>query len=261
MAGFLYYLPGATEHVNLKTLQDAGLGYAFDTPSPTCVGVMANGFDDGHSGTIAADPKRVEKIGVYRKEQTATKSPKSGVYLVRYTGVPVGPTDLARKEQLGGHWVTLNDGNEWLCPVARGAVEENGGIYWTCNLPQMLEMNDEGDFGRGDVVARFASFWELASEWHDIQHSAREDSDGETLTLTVANLAQKAIAVLAVNYLIGPTEVQMLRLISEDQAVEILNATIDMPTQDELLKKIIAQSDGSLTEDGPSDVTPVTDQP
>ncbi len=260
MSGFLYYLPGPVEGVSIQDVRKAGLGYAFDSKGCACPGVL-NNSPDGGQGVMAADPERVEKIGCYADQQVSRKIPGSNAYAVLYKDSKPGPDDLARKEQLGGHWVTLNDGNEWLIPVARGAVEDDGAIAWTFQVPQRSILNDNGDFERGDVVDQFVPLWDLATKWFDVRMNALLESDGDVIEFSFDGLLKSAVEALACNYVLDAVECDMIGILTEENAVAILDALIDMPTRTELLKKIANQHAGLPSDDGPSDATPDTDQP
>ena len=262
MAGFLYYLPGPVDGVTLDDARKAGLGYAFDSDGCTAAGVHANGLDEGRQGVIVADPKRVESIGLYPDQQTWRKIPGREVWAGFYTDDRPTPADLARKEQLNGHMVTLLDGNEWLCPVARGAAEEDGALVWFHTLPQRATLTDAGVIEPGDVVPKYAATWTLAEKWFDVRMGAFGESDGKTIEFQYDGVIESAIEALAINYVVGVPEcVGLLGLLTEQLAVEILDVLIDMPTRYELLKKMTDRLDGSPTDDGPSAATPDTDQP
>ncbi len=262
MAGFLYYLPGPVDGVTLDDARKAGLGYAFDSENCTAAGVHANGLDQGGQGVIVADPTRVESIGLYPDKQTWRKIPGREVWAGFYTDDQPTPADLARKEQLNGHPVTLLDGNKWLCPVARGAAEEDGSLVWFHALPQRATLTDAGVIEPGDVVPKFASTWDLATRWFDVRMGAFEESDGKTIEFQYNGVIESAVEALAVNYVVSVPEcVGLLGLLTEQLAVEILDTLIDMPTRYELLKKIADRLDGSPSGDGPSATTPDTHQP
>lgn len=251
MAGFLYYLPGPVEGVTLDDARKAGIGYAFDSQNCTAAGVHANGLDEGRQGVIVADPNRVESIGLYPDKQTWRKLPGREVWAGFYTDDRPTPADLARKNQLNGHLVTLLDGNEWLCPVARGAAEEDGALVWYHALPVLSKLNDSGQFEAGDVVDQHSRLWDVAAHWFDVRMGALAESDGETVAFSFDGLHKVAIEALAVNYVIWPVECDLLGLLTEQLAVEILDVLIDMPTRYELLKKITDRLDGSPSDDGP----------
>ena len=259
MAGFLYNLPGPTT-MGIEQVRKAGLSYAFDSDRCTCAGVMERGLDGG-SGVVAADPSRVEQIGLYPDRQTWRKIPGQKLWAGFYTDDRPKPANLERKKRLNGHPVELLDGNKWLCPVARSIGEQDGALVWDYAVPNRSRLNDDGQFEPGEVVEKYAVLWEMASCWNDVRKGAFEESDGETVSFSFDNIHHSAVMALAVNYVVGPVECDLLGLLGQDAAVEILDALIDQPTWIELLKKMADQLDTSPTEDGLSADTPVTDQP
>lgn len=267
MSGFLYYLPGPTQGVHLADVRRLGLGYAFDSDSFSAPGVMANGLDEVGQGVVVADPKRTENVGLYPDKQTWRSVPggvqflPGEVWVGCYKDDRPTPADLARKDQINGHYVTLNDGNEWLCPVARGATEEDGAIYWHHAVPQVSQLNEAGEFEPGDVVPKYAALWDTACRWFDVRMGAGDESDEGAISFSFDGLHKAAIEALATNYVIGPAECDLLGLLTQEAAIEILDVLIDMPTRFELQKKIANRLDTSHSEDGPSDDSLNTDQP
>ena len=259
MAGFLYYLPGPTTR-SIKQVREAGLSYAFDSDQCTPAGVMERGLDGG-AGVVAADPSRVDMIGLYPDKQTWRKIPGKEIWAGFYTDDRPKPADLERKNRLNGHLVELLDGNQWLCPVARSIGEQDGTLTWDYAVPTRSKLNDEGQFEEGGPIEKYAVLWELASRWNDVRKGAFQESDCETVSFSFDNVHHEAVAALATNYVIGPVECDLLGLLGQDAAVDILDALIDQPTWIDLLKKIADRLDTSSTEDGLSADTPVTDRP
>ncbi len=258
MAGFLYYFPGPTT-MGIEQVREAGLSYAFDSANCTPARVMANGLDGG-AGVVAADATRVKVIGLYPDKQTWRKIPGREIWAGFYTHDRPKPADLERKNRLNGHLVELLDGNEWLCPVARSMAEQDGRLVWDYAVPTRSMLNDDGEVEPGEVVEKYATLWEMASRWNDVRKGAFEESDGKTVSFSFDNVHHSAVTALAVNYVIGPVECDLLGLLGQDVAVEILDALIDQPTWFDLLKKMADRLDTSNTEDGLSADTPVTDQ-
>ena len=260
MAGFLYYLPGATDGIGIKQVREAGLGYAFDSDRCTCSGVMANGPDATGQGVVAADPGRVGSIGLYPDKQTWRQIPGLGVWVGMDSDDRPRPEDLLRKLTLPGHAVELLDGNEWTCPIARSISETDGQLTWDYAVPRLSRLNDDGEFEAGGVVPQYAFLWDIACKFHDVRMGALEESDGKTVVFTFNRLHHKAVEALAANYVVGPAECDLLSLLTQEKAVEILDALIDEPARLELLKKITGAPDGSTTDGGPSVDTQDTDQ-
>ncbi len=262
MAGFLYYIPGQTRGIVLDAVRLRGLGYAFDGSGMSPCQVHGGG-PDGGQGVVVADPAKVEKVGCYLAEQTWARDSVLDVWVGVYNDAKLGPADLERSESLGGHWVTLCDGQKWHIPVARGIREEDGDIVYYHAVPRVSTRNDDGKWMPGDVVARYRGLWDLACRWYDLRMGALEAADGEsdTIEFEFDGLHESAIQVLAENYTIGATEADILGLLSEQHAVAILDALVDIPTQMMLLKKKLDQLAGSSSDDGPLDTPQDTDPP
>ena len=90
---------------------------------------------------------------------------------------------------------------------------------------------------------------------------AGKDEVIDPIEVTFDGLHHAAVQALAVNYVIGPAECDMLGLLTEEIAVKILDALIAAPTRAKLQKKIIERLDGLSSDDGPSADIPDTDQP
>jgi hypothetical protein len=264
MAGFLYYLPGPTQGVHLADAQAAGLGYAFDSDSFSACGIHANGLDTNGQGVVVADPKRTEKVGLYPDKQTWRKKPGREVWVGFYTDDPPKPSDLARKNQLAGHPVTLLDGEQWLCPLIRQYGEEDGELRWSAAVPQVSTLNEDGAWTVGEIVGQYKPIWETACRWQEELEKAllgtEDDEDGLVVTFTDAHEA--AAEALAVNYVLGPVECSLCGLFTASAVARVLNAIVDWDCQLEwATKKNGEASDGEPSDDGQPDTSQITDQP
>lgn len=247
MPGFLYFLPGPSQP-SAAEWRAAGLGYAFDA-SPAVRG--CTGGPGGQNGAILADPRTpAEEVGYFPDRQTWRQLhvPRSTVHrppstpacpptaaYVGYSALP-SPQDLARPEQLRGHWLTLLDERQWLVPVARAYTEEDGDLRWFHNVPQVLELDDAGRWQPGRVTARYAALWELACRWDEASMQAvlsatQEDAGPVTVAFDFQDTVDAAVQVLAANYRLGPTEASLLGILAPHLAREILNAVVDLPTR------------------------------
>jgi hypothetical protein len=132
----------------------AGIGYAFDRR------VVANGVrggPGGHDGAVCVDPQSVDAhlIGYHKDRQEWAKVPGADAWVGMYVEHRPKPADLAREQQLQGHWVTLGDGQKWLCPVAREHLfyEDGRPAQWQCALPSINTIDDEGNWTSGGVAS------------------------------------------------------------------------------------------------------------
>lgn len=240
MAGFLYYLPGVTSYPTREQLVERGIGYAFD-------GEYAGGKPrgpDGAEGFLLADPKRVERIGYLKDQQRWVQC--GDVWVGAYTDAIPTPDDLARDEQLGGHWVKLADGRTWLVPVARSYQEQDGELRWFHALPRTLKRSPDGHWVPGDVLPRYRSLWDLAVRFDVALSAARNEADQDDPRLAILrfdDLIESAIEAVQWNYRVGTAEAELLGLFAFDSrglspdAWRVLKAVIDEETYLEWLKK------------------------
>lgn len=266
MAGFLYYIPGPTEGVSIVDVRAMGLGYAFESGSFAAPGVHANGLGENKQGVIVADPKRVERIGLYPDKQTWRRIPgrlkTQEAWVGFFNEDHPTPKDLARHAQHSGHWVTLNDGNDWLVLAVRQWAIQDGGLVWDYGVPQVVQLDDKGVWSPGPIKNCFEPIWKTACDWEDAkERAAMGEEDGDSPLVTFTGGLDAAVQALAVNYVVGPAECALLDLFTTPTAVAVLDALTDFPHRIELQKKIIAGLDGEPTSDGPEDSTPDTDQP
>lgn len=286
MSNFLYFLPKHSGSVTLDQLEAAGLRYVFDSPgfSPR----QCQCGPDGSPGVIVATEGNAE-LGYFADRQTWRKVPDREVWVGMCRGQGPGAREekkgpgargqnsdaefsLARRKQLAGHTVTLLDGQQWLVPVARGWIEQDGEMRWQKRLPVVSVLDDEGRWVEGDVVSQYAALWELAVQFDAMKLAATQSAvaaagggeaidDAEPVTVELEfDVHDGAVAAMAANYRIGPVEASMLGLLTFELAIEVLNALIDEPTWLEWVKKNTADA-GSNTDAGPPDSTPDTGRP
>lgn len=262
MPGLLYFLPDRTRDVMLPALAAAGIGHAFER-TPTVRGVQCG--PGNAAGLVLADSRHVEEIGYFPQRQTWRSVPKTEAWVGMFSAQQPGPGDLRRERQLDGHLVTLLDGAQWLVPVARGHAEEDGDLRWYHTLPRRATLDDEGRWTAGAVLPRYAPLLEAATRWEEAQAAGNvRDQEGgrAALMFDFAGTIEAAAEVLAANYLVGPAEIDLLGLLTEEIAVEVLNALIDIPTRLEWIKKKLAAARaGGNTGDGPAGLIEDTARP
>jgi len=275
MAGFLYYVSGGHSGMTLVDLARAGLGHAFERP-PAKTEVLRG--PDGQAGLVVADERTLGREIRYIPDQQTWRrlvsqlpTPNSQLvpWVGLYRGDRPGPEDLARKEQLQGHWVRLADDRDWLCPIARGWAEQDGQLRWYHSLPQVLELDEQGQWRHGPVLARYAPLWDLALQWDEtLLRGWEERNDAESgeevvMALKFQGAVEAAVRALGVNYRIGPTEAAMLGILTGPLAGEILNALVDLPTRREWAEKKMtngAHAGGNIA-DGARGSTPAIGPP
>ncbi len=137
-----------------------------------------------------------------------------------------GPTQLGRPRQVQGHWVRLADGNDWLVPVARRVTGD-------LNFPAALHRDEKGVWSAGEVLPAYRDLWDTACRIWDALFA--EITKGRDLTIDVTVEADAAVEALAVNYRVGPTEVELLGLLTTTDVAEVLKALIDWPRVEQAL--------------------------
>jgi hypothetical protein len=270
---FLYYLPSAGPSTTLAEIAALGLAHAVAEPW-SLRGVSAG--PDGSPGSIACFGRdSAGDIGYWPDKQTwrplavveeasclfsGTKRQDAASTLRPWIGLlrdcrPC-PAELARPEQLAGEWVRLFDGADWLCPIARGWIEEEGELRWLHRLPAPLELDDAGKWTRGATPARFAALWDLALRWDEARDAAilasveaascrfpdkRQDASS-TVVFEFDDLVDSAVVCLAQNYRIGRTEAAMLGILTPALARAVLDVLTDYGTRLDWLQKKTADT-------------------
>lgn len=170
-----------------------------------------------------------EKIGYY-PEQQAWRRRSPGVWVGMWKDDRPTPEELAVEDQQEGHFVAMRDGRRWLCPMAREWIGEEA--KWTSRVPAAMEINDNGEWIRGEVEKRYRRLWEIATAHWD----SLGDSDK---SMPLCKLTDLAVECLAVNYRIGRVEASLLGLFDDQgrASLAVLNAAVDLPTIEEWMKK------------------------
>jgi hypothetical protein len=245
---FLYWLPGQAA-LNDDALAKLGLANALPAAS-TLARRGADPGPDGGRGNVVGIPAPAgaeeSPFGFYPDEQVWRRC---GLW---WLGVTKGrlprPEDLARKQQVRGHWVKLGDGNGWLVPAAVRYDLETG--TRSLSLPAGLDLSDEGQWVTRPLP-RFAFFSEQVElAW---TFYAKRLAD-PTVEIDPDLWLDLAVQALAFNYHVGKWELASLGLLSTASVHEIVEAVLDVPTMLAVAeahgKKAAAQPAGSPTDSG-----------
>jgi len=234
MTPLLYFVPNVSTSPTLEQVQEAGLGHAFDT-KPASRSTQS-GPSGGLGVLVARDSESMLNLDNIEWRQI----PGQTGWVGRRKDVATDPVDLARPKQLDGHLVTLADGNQWLVPVARGFVEQDGEQRYYVAVPKRLHLDEDGKWTDGPVVDAYAPLWALAERWVDYFYRVAEEGEtkedgAKTVEFDFSQVVDGAIQALATNYRIGPVEVDLLGLLTFDQAKEVMDALVDSPTLEKWL--------------------------
>ena len=227
MAGFLYFLPGATG-AGPDAIEAAGLTDVLSGASHPTRGVTGAGPSGGPGIITVPHPTgtgAAPQIGFYSDKQEWQEAPGGKYWIGREIAEPVTPADLARPEMIGGHLVELGDGNKWLIPVARAFPH---GIV----LPQTLRLGPDGELV-GETLPKYAAFSTRAEmiwdEWK-AQMAALEAGEDREPGITVTQQWEFAVDAIAINYRINAVGASMLGIINTAVLPTVLQAVIDVPT-------------------------------
>lgn len=263
MNPFLYFVP------NRHTLTPAdaaalGLGYAFEKPID-CTQVQ-NG-PGGQHGIVCAqiDSYGEGQNGYHPDRQVWLPIPGgtgvSPVFVGHYKNQLPAADDLLRKQPLGGRVLELDDGQAWLCPVARSYSEEMAGddlsIYWHVQLPQRLELAADGRWTNGSVTKRYAALWELTEGWQRRQEGQATDADRQRFDYQ--GRIDAAVLCLQANYRLGRLEAHLLGLFNDELINEILDCAIDAHTYISLIQKKMAMAAANTGPGSLSTPPPIAD--
>lgn len=242
MSGFLYFVPDMADPPELEQMGNLGLAYAFEK-NPVYRATGGTG-PSGVPGLLMGSEvwNEGETIGYYPERQTWYRNAETRKHKNAETWVGMwnerrpGPSDVARKELRIGHWVRMGDGQEWLIPAALKFAEIDSTLARVCPLPHRMVRDEEGKWGRGPIVGRYAALLTAAQGFFDwfINAAGGEDEKAYIERATIADLVCEA---LAVNYHLSATEIDLLGLLQEDNLEVAARAVIDWPFYVEWSKK------------------------
>ncbi len=232
MGGFLYFRPAQVKNVSPEDVATWGLGYAFERSPISCV--CHNNTPTGTAGVVFGDDKRHAAGGVkmnLEAQEWSKRPTPQGVYVGYWKESPPTPADLKRQQQLGGFRIQMRDGNEWMCPAVRMFDADSEQLKTA--LPAKFDLDESGNPVAGDVVAEYASLYELMSDYAAHMQAGTLDAHFESLTM--AQLCGDAAKLLQANYTIGLHEIRALNLwqVRGDacsEASTTVLAAIDYPT-------------------------------
>jgi hypothetical protein len=131
--------------------------------------------------------------------------------------------------QLAGYTVKLAGGHEWMIPLVRRFDRTQ--LTTVSNLPTYLELDDDGNWQRGEVLEAHAHLWDATAPVADALLA--EYVEGQAPQVADAAIASAVATLLAENYVVGPGELALMRaLSSEDSTHAAAMAACDWPTFD-----------------------------
>ena len=230
---FLYYLPQQSR-VTAEVIDASDLRYALEPGHVTTCQVVRG--PDGQSGLVIAESSAPATIiGYHEQSQTWRSAPKKPYWVGIDARKKPKPESLKRPNALSGHLVELADGNRWMVPVARAFLEDDGDLRYYCALPHTVDLDEDGHWMVGNVQERYSHLWLIAEKWWDAKKSATVGDS--RVSLDFGELHDSALAALQCNYRLGKVECVLLGLFAGSSAVAVLDALIDLPALEDVLKK------------------------
>ena len=156
-------------------------------------------------------------------------------YWLGWEGDPPGPQSLLRPKIIVGSTVMLEDGQAWICPMAR--------LYdGTPNLPLRIGLDDEGG-DAAEIVERYRALWELGEDvWRRMR--AEVDTGVVAEKWTVAQTLDAAVVCLATNYRINAHAAKAVGLLTTENVAEILRVLVDFGTFRAMLAEFVRTAEG-----------------
>lgn len=259
MGGFLYFVEGMESKPSVGELCGLGLGHVFDGPGMVEHRLTRTGPLGAQGGVVVWVSGTVARGGLYPAEQTwqempavlvgAVRGAEDGgaprVFLGWESGAKPGPEDLQRPRITAGHVVTMGDGRRWMAPKARAVVmAEDGSVAWANALERRVRLDRErGVWVEDGVAVQYEELWRIAELFWSALRSAGEGA-GDVVEVSFDERIEYALRCLRVNYRVGPMEAEVIELLNETCAAEVLCAVVDMPVWVALLadkKKRVTQ--------------------
>lgn len=247
MSGFLYFLPGVGGNPR-EHLTAFGLEHIADKDEKLHSRDIIQGVD-GQRGLLVANSLSWPNADEVRftEELKWHRFPKSHAEkqaCVSYTSLPT-PTDLVRRETIGGEWVRLGDGQMWLVPIAR-KVTESGTM---CNLPLCCGLDEEtGELTYDQVALRYRPIWDHVTHYQNaLSEAVQATPAGENISFSyeIPSLEKFYADVFGCNYRVSLRELTLLGVITTGGLLSQLLAVLTDDAGWERLKKKPDQDTGS----------------
>ena len=239
MSEFYYWLSEARS-APLDALRSAGLGYAVEQQR------TARSCDSGPDGkpgiVVCHGGNQNGRLGYYPERQQWRRVPGRELWCGYYTESRPTPETLARKSQITGEWLTLDDGHQWLIPKARRWVELDEELLWDYNLPRRMSLTDDGQWTPGDVKPQYERLWTMAQAYEQAVQDAFAAASDDTaeVRFVFQEINELAVGALQVNYRVSAVELDLLGIYDNEVRDAIIRVLLDTDTRDAWIKKKLA---------------------
>ncbi len=208
--GILYYIPGARgEALDERAALglDESLGRANVSARELALG------PDGGAGILLARGDVSYRPEMQEWEEIA------GAWLGRWKDVPIPPEDLLRPEPVGGWPVRLDDGNDWLVPVAIPQSD-------VCALPRVYRLEPDGST-REEVPAKYQALVKAAGKITAAMRAGLEAATSSRVEVEIPEPFDTAVEALRVNYRLGRREASFLGILTTENYMKVFAALVD----------------------------------
>lgn len=155
------------------------------------------------------------------------------------------PAELARPEQLDGHWVADDSGRRWLVPFAINWHADGTDVGWSQALPRKLAYRGT-QWVPGEVKERYRRLWDLVQAYQQaLAEAYLAQPDAERIAFAFEPIDELAVLALGTNYRVGPHELNALGAYDDHFRGQIIAAVRGLPLLDELKKKQAHATGGS----------------
>jgi len=240
VAGLLFFFPNAKGSAKSEASAaglDALLSYIGGS-----VGCLSG--PSGEPGVIVAQAPhagsdgKAADCGYYPEKQTWSSAANGAYWIGFETQAPPRPQDLLRTNALAGHFVELEDGNQWLVPIARSPIHKP-------TVPRPMVRDAQGNWVESDKpVPRYADFCNRVDKCWQAFSEATEGQD-----VIFVDGVETAIAALEANYFLNDEVVSALGLLSSANYIAVIMAAFDWPTvkavSEAFLKKKAAEQESA----------------
>ncbi len=269
MSGFYYYLPGVQTHevndagsLNAELMAEIGLdGSLADVkavPNEVVVSSVESKGPDGGAGVCIFPKPAIGEppdLMTYDAGAQLWHHVDDRIWIGTLKDKPPTPIDLSRKEQFAGYTVIDSGKREWSVPIARSPDGKQ-------TLP--TDFYYERGKVHSRVQERFDSLWQLAERVWDFWNPEEGEPEVDGMPEW---LVDAALETLAVNYRVGPAEINALfylkiGVLDSTSIKNITLALIDFEIAARAAKKktdSTSIADGSASSAGTTDEQPATD--
>ncbi len=228
MASFIYFVEGNQTKFTIEDIKAIGLAYAIEGP-----GVSYHANPKGPSGKAGCLVSGDNVKLLYDPDNQTWRELKPGVWVGLWNEGRPTPADLKpqKAKQAPGELVEGDDGNRWLVPRCLRKFEDiELGLIPVCDLPKLRTLDGEGHWTKSTVRRRYEILWEDFATYLDDVNQAIENAmveanagpEDEVQYVLPDSRFKVVESALMANYRVGPVEIDLLGIFTDDFVEEAL---------------------------------------